>query len=394
MRERIAVFLVLAVAVSPLAAQQTPPADVPPVGSVFRGNVQRTGVYLTRGVHKIPTIKWKFKVGDKPRDAVWAPPIVAEGTVFVGSVDNRRGTPKYFHALEIETGKEKWRFTVDGKIDGRAMLGDIQGFPQYADGMVYFANEGRTLYALDARTGKEVWRRKAGAGDVTVIGPTAYYVGRNGIYAVDAKTGTQKWHHRLPRMGASTALAFDDDMIYFVNLDGTAYAFDLKARKVAWTQKTSGGVGGCPIIAAPAVADGVVYVGSSEQFVALDAKTGRAKWTFKTGQKFYCAPVVAEGTVYIANNRGQGGTFLFALDAATGTEKWKFKLASPAWAPPTAADGLIYCCGCSGDLHAVDMKTGEEKWKFKVQNHVSSPITVVDGVITFGNWKGWLFALQ
>src|ERR1700704_2130316 len=44
------------------------------------------------------------------------------------------------------------------------------------------------------------------------------------------------------------------------------------------------------------------------------------KWTFKTGGRVYSSPAVADGVVFVGSADGN----LYAVDAAAGTQKWKF----------------------------------------------------------------------
>jgi len=72
-----------------------------------------------------------------------------------------------------------------------------------------------------------------------------------------------------------------------------------------WKFKTGGG-----ILSSPAVADGVVYVGSLGNYLyAVDAKSGQQKWKFKTNDKIYSSPAVADGVVYF----GSCDTYLYAV---------------------------------------------------------------------------------
>jgi outer membrane protein assembly factor BamB len=56
------------------------------------------------------------------------------------------------------------------------------------------------------------------------------------------------------------------------------------------------------VYSAPAVADGVVYVGSLDQKVyALDARTGALLWEYATGDWVESSPAVANGMVFIGS---------------------------------------------------------------------------------------------
>ena len=65
---------------------------------------------------------------------------------------------------------------------------------------------------------------------------------------------------------------------------------------------------------APAVADGVVYVGSGNNNVyALDAATGAQAWSFPTGAPVtFSSPAVADGVVYVGSNDGKVYSFTLA----------------------------------------------------------------------------------
>jgi hypothetical protein len=52
----------------------------------------------------------------------------------------------------------------------------------------------------------------------------------------------------------------------------------------------------------PAVVNGVVYVGSEDDYVyALDAATGAYIWSYKTGNKVDSSPALANGVVYVGS---------------------------------------------------------------------------------------------
>src|SRR5271163_571689 len=49
----------------------------------------------------------------------------------------------------------------------------------------------------------------------------------------------------------------------------------------------------------------------------------KIKWQFHTNGQVFSSPAIADGMLYI----GSSDHFLYALDAATGNLKWKFKTA-------------------------------------------------------------------
>ena len=68
------------------------------------------------------------------------------------------------------------------------------------------------------------------------------------------------------------------------------------------------------VASGPAVADGVVYVGSGDDNVyALDAVTGHVRWTHPTGNEIFSSPVVSGNVVYIGSEDGK----LYALNTGS-----------------------------------------------------------------------------
>ncbi|GAB6286528.1 MAG: hypothetical protein STSR0009_27290 [Methanoregula sp.] len=94
----------------------------------------------------------------------------------------------------------------------------------------------------------------------------------------------------------------------------------------------------------PAVANGVVYIGSGDtKLYAFDALTGAMKWQFPTGGFVDSSPAVANGIVYVGSGGMESGSYLYAIDATTGTEMWQFKINnSTIRSSPAVANGVVY----------------------------------------------------
>ena len=92
----------------------------------------------------------------------------------------------------------------------------------------------------------------------------------------------------------------------------------------------------------PAVANGVVYVGSLDGNVyALDARTGGLLWSYATGYGVESSPAVANGVVYVGSEYlGTGG--VYALDASTGALLWSSAITNSVESSPAVANGIVY----------------------------------------------------
>src|SRR5919198_296270 len=115
-------------------------------GTMFRADLRHTGVYQTKGVNRLKGVKWRFKT-QTIVEAWFSSPTVADKAVYFGSDDGD------FYAVDAQTGKEIWKFRTGGVI---------YSSPAVAGGSVYFGSHDGHLYAVDINTGKERWKFKTG----------------------------------------------------------------------------------------------------------------------------------------------------------------------------------------------------------------------------------------
>ncbi len=236
--------------------------------------------------------------------------------------------------------------------------------PTVTDGVVYFGSDDKSVYAIDTTTQKLRW--KFTTGGIVRSHPAAtegvvYVSSDDGtLHALDIATGTEKWKADL----GSANIPARGEL-------GSGYDY----------QQSS-----------PAVANGMVYVGSGAGEVdAFDALTGQRIWQFMATSRVRSSPTVVDGTLFI----GDGNSNLYALNARTGTELWKAQgCDNPT---PAVSNGLVYCGGRGTvEERAWDARTGELRWQFSVGNSwVDSSARVVDGVLYVGSSDAAsLFALD
>lgn len=183
-----------------------------------------------------------------------------------------------------------------------------------------------------------------------------------------------------------------------------------KFNSIKWTFKTGG-----PIVASPAIADGVIYITSWDTYLyAIDQETGKEKWKYKSRMPIASSPAVSDGTVYFVSSAGALG----ALEAATGKLKWvstseyerKFEAKNlhgllsaaqtipDAWdlfmSSPAVANGKVYFGSGDGSVYAVDAQSGVISWKFPTKDVVHASPAVVGGVVYIGSWDSNLYALD
>jgi outer membrane protein assembly factor BamB len=176
--------------------------------------------------------------------------------------------------------------------------------PAYDDGVIY-ATGGKLLLALDAETGKEIWR-------------------------------VQKDENFL-------GLAVADQHVYVGNWDLNLYAFDQATGEEEWKfPAQAGGV----FWSAPAVTADTVYAGNIDKnLYALDAQTGELRWSFKMQGASPSEALITDGVVYVSDSSHEeprGGRHLYALDAASGEELWVFESVSTFLPAPALDEDTIY----------------------------------------------------
>lgn len=135
---------------------------------------------------------------------------------------------------------------------------------------------------------------------------------------------------------------------------------------------------GDKVYSSPAVADGVVYVGSNDgNLHAINAADGQRRWSYPTGQPITSSPTVADGVVYVGCN-DQG---LHAVRVADGTRVWRYAAEGILHSSPAVADGTVFVGGRDNHLHAVDAATGVGRWRFPGGDWFNSSPAVDAGIV-------------
>jgi outer membrane protein assembly factor BamB len=109
---------------------------------------------------------------------------------------------------------------------------------------------------------------------------------------------------------------------------------------------------GNQVTSSPAVADGMVYVGSDypgQNIYAVNAKTGARVWSYTPGAGvFHSSPAVANGVVYI----GSEDYNVYALNAKTGAKLWSYATGSSVLSSPAVANGVVYVGSTDNNVYA------------------------------------------
>ncbi len=135
-----------------------------------------------------------------------AAPIVVEGVMYVSGPDGK------CWAMDAKTGAELWRYKHASPYDVSLCCGNVNRGVAVGHGKVYMATLNAHVVALDATTGERVWDTVAGdvrAGesrtvapllvkDMVIVGSSGGEFGTRGcLDAFDAHTGERRWRRYM-----------------------------------------------------------------------------------------------------------------------------------------------------------------------------------------------------
>ena len=292
-----------------------------------------------------------------------------------------RARTRYLPARGIKPPFRKvWRFTDRPLLE----------FPPISvAGRLYIVNNSGFAYALEAKTGKTIWKRRIGR--LNASSPT-YSKGRlyvvnlvpGHIVKLDAKTGRTLWKRSLPGRAESSPLVIGRS-VYFGCENGNLYSLSTVNGNIRWATALGG-----PVKSAPAYKDGKLYVGDYGGYMnAVDAETGELKWQsgslgpgFGGSGAFYSTPAVAFGRVYAGNNDAR----VYSYDTSDGTLAWSYSTGGYAYSGPTVTSTrhsapTVYIGSFDGNVYALNAKDGGVRWSRSAGGQVIGSLSAVGDIV-------------
>jgi eukaryotic-like serine/threonine-protein kinase len=303
----------------------------------------------------------------------------------------------HLFALDLVQRNVRWRFDTDGDLAP----------PAVADGVVYVGGRAGALYALDAASGKELWRFAAPAAVSTIpaiTGDTIYTGDSDGrLYALDRATGAERWQIQL---AGSITIHMDDAQGYIIpghgllyvstsdNPSDHLYAIDPRSQRIVWSIDQDLG-----FISAPTVDDTGVYLGSFGSLWAFEPLTGAVKWRQEIDAGFG-TPLVEGGRIYVGGTTisskvkkmADDGAGIYALEAATGSLIWKYRAKDGSFSRPLLAGDRVYAA-TQVDAYSVEAATGKLVRIMEYINPVGPQPVLVQGQVLVGSGWGKIYQL-
>jgi outer membrane protein assembly factor BamB len=281
----------------------------------------------------------------------------ADGRIFVGT-----GYAQIV-ALDAASGKEIWRQSV---------VAPLRSAPTVSDGRVFAVTVDNQLQTLSAEDGHQLWSHTgtpetagllggaspAVEGDVVVV---AYSSGE--LFALRVENGRQLWSDNLAltrRTDAISALAdirgrpvIDRGSVFAISHSGRMVAIDLRTGERSWEQDIGG-------IETPWVAGDFIYlVTNDRELVCLTRRDGRVRWVAelpryqnpekKKGAMSWAGPVLAGDRLVIVSSLGEAMSY----SPYTGNALGRIELPEGAFVTPVLADQTLFVLTDDADLVAI-----------------------------------------
>jgi outer membrane protein assembly factor BamB len=268
--------------------------------------------------------------------------------------------------------------------------------PVFARGRLYLLDNNGHAIALDADSGRVLWKRRIGqlnASSPTYARHRLFVVSLipGQVLALNPRTGKTEWKKELGSRSESSPVVVGD-RVFFGDEGGTLHAVDRRNGSTRWDTSLCGA-----IKAAPAYRRGVLFVGDYGGCMsAVSARTGNVKWQsssqglgFGTTGAFYSTPAVAFGRVFSGNNDHR----VYSFDAEDGTAAWSHSTGGQVYSGPAVADTpntgpTVYIGSLDGNAYALNAKTGETRWSRSVGGRILGSLSAVGNIVYAGTYEG------
>jgi outer membrane protein assembly factor BamB len=364
---------------------------------------------------------WETDTGKGSDDdsRLTAPPVVAEGRIYVldsaahvFAFDSRSGKPLWDKSLAPQGPDD---FTLFGLLGPDMSIDPSKGFGGGAasdDGKLFVSTGFGDVFALDAATGRQLWKSDlqvpivnapvANGGRVFVssednhfvalaesdgrvlwdhqgisesagmLGSTSAAVAGDSVivpyssgelYAIRVDNGRAEWNDMLTKSGTVTALSelddiagrpvVDRDMVFAISHSGVMAAINLNTGERVWSRDIGG-------IETPWAAGDFVYVLTGDnQVLCLQRKDGLVKWVHqlpkwddpksKDGPIVWSGPVLVSDRLILVSSSGKAAS----LSPYSGELLGRVDIPDGAYIPPVVANGTLYLLTNSAQLVAL-----------------------------------------
>jgi outer membrane protein assembly factor BamB len=310
-----------------------------------------------------------FGQGNSRSGQVLAAPVIENGRIFTMDAES------VVTAFDAGNGRRLWKFDTQPKKANTTTFG---GGVAALGNRVYVATGYAEILALDAATGKELWRRAVPdplhAAPTVADGRVFAVTVQNQLEVLAADDGRILWtHNGLPEtaglLGGSSP-AVEGDIVVVAYSSGEVFALRVENGRPLWTDNLASARGLdaltqlADIRGRPVIDHGLVFaISHSGRMVAIDLRTGDRVWEQDIGGTY--TPWVAGDYVYVLTNEYS----VVCLTRREGKIKWVLDLPryqneekkkDPLdWSGPVLASDRLIVLASSGDAISISPYTGK-----------------------------------
>jgi outer membrane protein assembly factor BamB len=318
-----------------------------------------TDITPTVSVHKV----WETQVGNGASNSgVRMRPTYADGVLYAA------GTNGVIVALDASTGKTLWR----KKSEGRGWFGwgkdkhrkDTQysGGPGVGKGTVAIGTLDGHVYGLDAKTGKQRWKTTVSAEVITppvvLSDITVVRTNDGNIYGLDTATGKQKWLYDQDSVPALSLrgngpLLVARGVVFFGTDDGKLVAIRLDNGEKLWDLPLATGEGRTDI---SILLDGTTLYASAYhgELTAVNGPSGRPGWHRPFST--YTSLDIGGNTLVGVDDKSN----VWAFDKNSGSDLWKQNALEWRWlSAPAVQNRYVVVGDLKGYVHWLNISNGK-----------------------------------
>lgn len=430
--------------------------------NVDPSNSRHSGGSITADTVSKLEVAWSQPIKGQGRyGAEWSTPVIANGVAYVQDMDSN------VQAIELSSGKVLWERQYNSPVEGPngvVAIGNrvfgataedafalnrssgeelwsvtlprnsgeaIDMAPGYRDGLVYISTipsalrggEVGVLWALNAKTGRKVWRfatvpknlwghprlnfggglwqapafDSEGSMYVGIAnpgpapGPVRYLWGTsrpgpnlytNSVVKLNAKTGKLDWYYQLtPHALCDWDLqgppmlidAGNRNLVVIAGKSGIVIAVDRDSGKLVW--KRSVGIHNGHDRDGPRAMKGN-YSNLRLPLTVYPGSLGGVMGQLSTDGSHIFAPVTNHATTLTRrltpNEAAPKTGELIAIDAASGSISWKHKFSSAAVGATNVVNDLVFATTLDGTVYAFEDESGKLAWQSSLPAGISA----------------------
>jgi len=346
-------------------------AREPSLTSTAREN-QTSAVSTVRGVEAKLSPLWSLKTGGP---IGWgSTPVLDrdERTMYCSSFDGK------VYAVDASTGREIWRRNCGSPIVGAPLL--------HQTNLVVVSSAGN-VFSLATHDGSVIWRKSCGTElyAPAIMGKDLLFLSavKGTILSMEIQSGSLHWQKDVVGSIVSAPVRHGD-LILVGTTHGDLHAFSGHDGKAVWKFAATGG-----IVASPIASVDSLYVGTQASlFYAIEAASGGLIWEYQANK-----PIISRGTIAFSSIVfASQDKWLYCCERYDGSLKWKAALRGRTFASPILHKDSIITVSREGWLQAFSTRNGELKWQKNCQRRIEATPQLVHDQLYAGTLEGELMA--